>query len=389
MADYYPLIARALEGLSDSGSDAREAVYDRARSALLGQLRNVQPPLSESAIETECGSLDEAIGKAERMAASQAGAGRALASDGHGFGTADRLEGVERNPPIRRGGRRNRSLLTAVALVAVIGPIAALAWLWRDRAAPVADTVPARPPATAPAPGAGEPKKPERIGSDPAPEPSPRPSRPDPAPTPTPTLPSPATGNPAPVPTPTQPEVTVAQRAALVEENPTDPQNSKVISGRAIWRLDTVNAGQGQPLETVIRTSIEIPDANVFLALTMRRNRDPTLPASHIMELEFRTAGTTPPRVITDVNAPLVRPDDTARGVPLAGLAVPVKENVFLIGLSDLRTDVERNSELILLRNWIEIPLKFSTGPRATIVFEKGVGGERVVSDAFKQWSQP
>ena len=43
MADYYPLIARAVAGLEKNTGDARRGVYERARAALLGQLRSVEP----------------------------------------------------------------------------------------------------------------------------------------------------------------------------------------------------------------------------------------------------------------------------------------------------------------------------------------------------------
>ena len=39
MADYYPLIAKAVNGLEKSTGEARRALYDRARTALLAQLR--------------------------------------------------------------------------------------------------------------------------------------------------------------------------------------------------------------------------------------------------------------------------------------------------------------------------------------------------------------
>jgi len=47
MADYYPLIAKAVSGLEKSTGEARRALYDRARTALLAQLRGVEPALSE------------------------------------------------------------------------------------------------------------------------------------------------------------------------------------------------------------------------------------------------------------------------------------------------------------------------------------------------------
>jgi hypothetical protein len=65
MTDYQPLIARAVEGLGKSTGEARRALYERARSALVTQLRNVDPPLSESEITRERLSLEEAIRKVE------------------------------------------------------------------------------------------------------------------------------------------------------------------------------------------------------------------------------------------------------------------------------------------------------------------------------------
>src|ERR1700722_17038896 len=69
MTDYQPLIARAIEGLGKSTGEARRALYERARSALVTQLRSVEPALSESEITRERLSLEEAIRKVEADAA--------------------------------------------------------------------------------------------------------------------------------------------------------------------------------------------------------------------------------------------------------------------------------------------------------------------------------
>src|SRR6185436_2183200 len=70
MADYYPLIARAIAGLDPSApGESRRALYERARAALIQQLRGVDPPLSESEITRERLALEEAIRKVEAEAA--------------------------------------------------------------------------------------------------------------------------------------------------------------------------------------------------------------------------------------------------------------------------------------------------------------------------------
>ena len=65
MADYYPLIARAVAGLQKNTGDARRALYERAREALVAQLRGVTPALDESDVTRERLSLEEAIRKVE------------------------------------------------------------------------------------------------------------------------------------------------------------------------------------------------------------------------------------------------------------------------------------------------------------------------------------
>src|SRR5258708_35284108 len=72
MADYHPLIARAVAGLEKNSGENRRALYERARVALVAQLRGVVPALEESEITRERLSLEEAIRKVEAEAARQA-----------------------------------------------------------------------------------------------------------------------------------------------------------------------------------------------------------------------------------------------------------------------------------------------------------------------------
>ena len=69
MADYYPLIAKAVTGLDKSTGEARRGLYERARNALVTQLRGVSPSLSEQDITRERLALEEAIRKVEAEAA--------------------------------------------------------------------------------------------------------------------------------------------------------------------------------------------------------------------------------------------------------------------------------------------------------------------------------
>ena len=105
MADYYPLIARAIAALDPNApGESRRALYERARTALIAQLRSVQPPLSESEITRERLSLEEAVRKVESEAAQRAreasrpGGGARPSGSGDAFRRAS-ARATEGNPP--------------------------------------------------------------------------------------------------------------------------------------------------------------------------------------------------------------------------------------------------------------------------------------------------
>jgi len=85
MADYYPLIARAVTGLDPNTGDVRRALYERARTALVAQLRNSDPPLEESEITAERLALEDAIRRVEAETA-----GRPTPTEPDAAATADR-----------------------------------------------------------------------------------------------------------------------------------------------------------------------------------------------------------------------------------------------------------------------------------------------------------
>src|SRR5262245_13104961 len=70
MADYYPLVAKAVAGLEKNTGEGRRLLYERARTALVAQLRGMNdPPLTEAEITRERLALEEAIRKVEAEAA--------------------------------------------------------------------------------------------------------------------------------------------------------------------------------------------------------------------------------------------------------------------------------------------------------------------------------
>lgn len=510
MADYYPLIQRAIAGLDKNTGEARRALYERARTALVAQLRGVNPPLAEAEITRERLALEEAIRKVEAEAARRtrpepqtpvapspsaprfpgavspapnrpappgrpapggtpglpprpapgaappaarpgappakpplfpprpgatapgaprpssldalagtpglppAGAGAAPAPgaprparrpfadipSSHDFDrlmeprlaqedfdretrTPGRDDGLVREmdpfrePPPQRGRpprdmrdedeedeeeeaprRPMGAIVKAVIAVVLVLGIGWLAWSQRGLVTDMlasfrgSSTQQAAKDSKSGQPATGRPKITDRLGSQ-----------------------------------DTQSGPAVAQRVVLYEEEPNDPQGKRYV-GSAIWRTETISPGPGRPPELAIRADVEVPERRLTMTFTIRKNTDPTLPASHTMEVMFNLPQDFPAGGISNVPGVLMKQAEQTRGTPLDGLAVKVTNNFFLIGLSATESVQARNIQLLKERAWFDIPIVYNNNRRAILAIEKGTPGERAFAEAFAAWKQ-
>jgi hypothetical protein len=467
MADYYPLIARAVGGLDKNTGDARRALYERARTALVNQLRGVEPALSESEITRERLALEEAIRKVEaesalhsRADAPRAGAkaaeesaprsapaslpradignipntgepmprgpifgefpepaearkparGRWFSGLAAGFGGGEAKTNGEAPPepvaeapaakPAResrpasarfedrsrearprdpifdiRSGRPRplddveeeepldeappRSYAGLIKIAAVVALLAALGgllyWQWDTVGELYQTAFGSRPVEQARETTPTRAKIPDRIGAD--------------------------------TPRPGQAIAPVAQRVVLYEEDPNDPAGKQYI-GSAIWRTETVSPGPGLAQELAVRADVEVPDRRITMSWSIRRNTDPNLPASHTVEITFSLPADFAGGGIDKVPGILMKQAEQTRGIPLAGQAVKVTTGFFLIGLSAVDADVQRNVQLLKERAWFDVPVVYNNGRRAILAMEKGTPGERAFEQAFATWGR-
>jgi hypothetical protein len=179
----------------------------------------------------------------------------------------------------------------------------------------------------------------------------------------------------------------VAQRVVLYEEDPGNPQGKQYV-GSATWRTETVSPGSGLAPEVQIRADVTIPDRKMSVTWSLRRNTDQALPASHTIEIMFNLPPDFTGGGIANVPGVLMKESEQARGVPLAGLAVKVTNGFFLIGLSAVDADVQRNMQLLKERPWFDIPVVYNNGGRAILALEKGPSGDRAFADAFAAWGK-
>jgi hypothetical protein len=519
MADYHPLIARAVDGLGSSTGEARRALYERARAALVGQLRSIEPPLSEADITRERLALEDAIRKVEAESARKArveprpappplrspalgtrpappprraepprvdaqrvepapqhktaelandasrpaaplsareqllnartsaprenlrglrdfinevddlGAATTKAAqfardtrDSYGavspqqtedelasphgrvdpqFETDEALPHGDDAAPLRslepshdfedeelppfsrphtprarephedvhepRAPRSYRGVAQlAVVLIILAGLGATISWQWTNISGfyNFVTHMRARPSQTAQAPA--DPKFPGRVPQEKN------------------AAQAPAGAGTAPG---SQAGPAVAQRVVLYEEDQNDPQGRRFV-GSAVWRTETVSPGPGLTPELAVRADIEIPERHITVTWSLRRNTDQALPASHTIEIMFNLPPDFAGGGIANVPGVLMKQSEQARGTPLAGLAVKVTNGFFLIGLSAVDADVQRNMQLLKERPWFDIPMVYTNGGRAIIAMEKGAPGDRAFADAFAAWGK-
>ncbi|HWL04996.1 MAG TPA: hypothetical protein VNQ99_08680 [Xanthobacteraceae bacterium] len=179
----------------------------------------------------------------------------------------------------------------------------------------------------------------------------------------------------------------VAQRVVLYEEDPSDPQG-KSYPGVVTWRTETVTGGPGQPPDVVVKADIQVPERNLAMTWSFRRNTDQALPASHTIEVMFKLPQDAPNGGIGNVPGVLMKQAEQARGIPLAGVAVKVTNGYFLIALYSVEAERERNIQLLKERAWFDIPIVYGNNRRAILAMEKGTPGEKAFNEAFAAWGE-
>ena len=91
---------------------------------------------------------------------------------------------------------------------------------------------------------------------------------------------------------------------------------------------------------------------------------------------------------INSIPGILMKQAEQPRGTPLAGLAVKVTTNFFLIGLSAVEADAQRNVQLLKERSTFDIPVVYNDNRRAILALDKGTPGDRAFAEAFAAWKQ-
>ena len=142
-----------------------------------------------------------------------------------------------------------------------------------------------------------------------------------------------------------EPSIPVSQKAIFYEER-TNTAEASAESGSIVWSLVQESPGGDLPPEPAIRAEATIPGKDVQLRMTIRRNADQSLPASHIVEMIFLMPEGFEGGGIESVLRISLKGSEQEAGSPLLGIPAKIGDGFFLIALNDTKPEIEANSGL-------------------------------------------
>lgn len=171
-------------------------------------------------------------------------------------------------------------------------------------------------------------------------------------------------------------------QSLLLEASDSGTTGAVPFSGTVEWSRGTDEMG----LPTLIGKA-NIPARNLAVDVLIRKNSDASLPASHLMEVNFRVTDSFIGGSIAGLPGVLLKNEELVQGTPLVGASARVVGNSFLFALSAAPSDVTANSNLLTSRKWMDLALIYATGKRAIITLEKDAAAETMFREVVSTWT--
>jgi len=187
------------------------------------------------------------------------------------------------------------------------------------------------------------------------------------------------------------PAVAQSEPAALIDFNHGDKRSA----GTVAWRTEQVKTPDGHD-DLAIRADVDIPGQNLKLTMLLRRNLDPSVPASHVIELTF----TTPPDFIDgglgDLLGTFLAPNEMSGKLdPLSVASYKKRADQYVEWLSEKPGEICHNLSALNDNLWLAV--YFNGAKRKPNVFRpavsdqslwfsKGETGQRVFDAVFAAW---
>lgn len=179
------------------------------------------------------------------------------------------------------------------------------------------------------------------------------------------------------------PAVLAGSQSLLLEASQDGTTGAVPFSGTVEWSEGVDELG----LPTLLG-SASIPARNLGVDITIRKNSDPSLPASHLMEVDFDVTDTFIGGTIANLPGVLLKDEELVPGTALVGASARVVGNSFLFALSATPADATTNTNLLENRRWMDLAVVYGTGRNAIITLEKDDEAQALFDRVFTTWAE-
>ena len=167
-------------------------------------------------------------------------------------------------------------------------------------------------------------------------------------------------------------------RAFMVLEVPGGAPNQ--FEGKTTWSFAPDPSLKGQK---TLRALIDFPTGGLAADFSIARNSDPAMGFSHTVMVIFDTKNV---ESVREMSAIEWRERESQAGTVLAGIVVPIQDNVFMFGLDKADAARARNLDLLRTQKWMVFEVRLTTGRRGAVLVEKGGSGDKAIADALADW---
>ncbi|MGY5808192.1 hypothetical protein ACXHXG_10785 [Rhizobium sp. LEGMi198b] len=177
---------------------------------------------------------------------------------------------------------------------------------------------------------------------------------------------------------------TDGQKVFLYEER-LGQTSPTAFEGTVTWSLQEGKGEDGRP-EPSVQGLINVPERGLTATITVSRNTDASLPASHLVELAFQVPPNFEGGAIDNVQRIALKSTEQDRGDALIAVPAKVTDDVYMVALNDFPDARKTNLDLLKTRNWMDIPVVYRNGRRALLTMEKGPAGTDAFNKAITEW---
>lgn len=179
-----------------------------------------------------------------------------------------------------------------------------------------------------------------------------------------------------------------SQEKAIFYQVRTSSEQGTAYTGSVVWSAVQVEPGGNNPPEPAIRGEVTVQALGLRIILTVRRNGDNALPASHLIGLIFLVPEGFDGGNIETILRFAVKDTEEAAGNPIFAVPAKVADGYFVLALENKAAIAATNLAMLSQTGWIDIPVVDVSGRRALLALDKGSTGYRLFNEVIGEWKR-